>query len=386
MTSCQFSLIPIPNGYNYVREMTTGFLGPTALVKDQSGSLLVCKVIEKSRIGSDSAVISFVNHLNSISTLHIPNLVPYTKIIIEQNCIFMFRPYVDSPTLADISKKHHKSTIPYNQIWRLIVQTFSSLHNSGIYPSFIKPSNIFITSNRNVLIVDLYQPPQDIDLMVHSPNPFDIGFLAPEFFLKSVRATMAADVWSLGILLIYMFTGSLPWSTKNVFTMLNQITLGQLNDLTNSELLPAPVKYLVSKFVQVDPSKRPTLSSFLDDVDNICIFDEIDDVARMRNHTKPNDPNQVHLTRLVSLPNAPMPPLTTNNLMRNESAPPSTKYHNKPNRKNLFLQTTTSNERNHKPITYHSTMSMLKSPTNLAPRICVVRCRVADPLANILVK
>jgi len=252
---------PIPDGFEYIRELGQGTLGYSALLrrKNDERSILVCKFVEKSKLGSNEKINRFKERIDHIKYLKSPFIVPITEIIEIGDVMYLIREYLPSESLAECVSTF--CTIDPNfivAVWNILVRTFSHLHSHHIYPSFIKPSNLFFVMNKFIMITDLCPPPSDLNMLVHSPKPIDIAFLAPEFFSHKTEPSFEADYWALGVLLVFMLTGSLPWNKKNVFSMVQSINTGKYEFPSS---LPESVDAILRKILVVNPSERLALSA-----------------------------------------------------------------------------------------------------------------------------
>lgn len=255
-------IFPLPPNYIFQTEIPSGFLGHTAIVKNSENQQnFICKSIEKERIGGPDKLQRFKERLDHIQSVKNPYVLSYTEIVDTQNHILLFRPYINSPPIiesfAPSTPDGPQNTDTYDDetvfaFWTNICQCFHSMHSHHIFPNMIKPHNIFIVNKSSVVITDLYPPSNDLDIMLHSPSSFDVGFLAPEFFNQQ-PTEIQSDLWSLGVLLCFMLTHSLPWPSKNLFTMLQQI-----NTCNMKFSRPIDPKYetIIRSLLQVNPEER----------------------------------------------------------------------------------------------------------------------------------
>ncbi|OHS97163.1 serine/threonine protein kinase [Tritrichomonas foetus] len=272
-----------PTGYDFVKSLDNGFFGPTYLVQEKSSNTLkICKIALKSKIGNSTAVQRFIERQYHIGSINSPFIVPYTNIIEESDFVVLIRSYIESPSLVQVetsllnieennqvgkfpklfSQNNTTSgieNVDYNAkmaMWKIVIRTFAHLHSHHIYPTLIRPNNLFLINNQYILITDIYTPSPDFDILSHSPNTFDLAFLAPEFFTHSTQPSQSADVWSLGVILFFIMTNSVPWDKKNVFLTVNQITSGKIDFKCD---LPNDILEIISLMIVVDPNQRITL-------------------------------------------------------------------------------------------------------------------------------
>jgi len=256
----QITNFPLKAPYIFQKELPSGSLCKTALFQHQeSGQPFICKSYRKETIGSMDKIQSFKERLDHISLIKNPYLVQYSQVVDTGEYILILREYIDCSSLAEsIADNIEIDSSIVISLWKNIAYCIDNLHSHHISPNYLKPSNIFIINNSYVRITDICSPQQEIDKMVHSPNPFDIAFLAPEFFNMSAPPSHLSDYWTLGVILVFMLTKSLPWNTKNVFTMLNQINS---QDISLPHSLPPEANEFVRELLQKKPENRKLKTS-----------------------------------------------------------------------------------------------------------------------------
>ncbi|KAK8890878.1 hypothetical protein M9Y10_028077 [Tritrichomonas musculus] len=256
---------PLPPKYIFHDEVLGSGLGHSAIVvQANTEKLFLCKSIKKDEIGNEDKIQRFRERLDHIQSVRNPYVLSYNEIIDTKDFLLLIRPYIQEPPLIEAfaeanlnsSNDNNQNPIFNDQqifsFWKNICNCFLNMHSHHISPNFIKPTNIFIIRNSAIVVTDLYPPPSDIDVMIHSPNAFTIGFLAPEFFNQG-RTGSFSDLWSLGVLFSFMLTRSLPWSSKNIFTMLQQINT--CNIKFSKPISPA-YEEIIRNLLQIDPDKR----------------------------------------------------------------------------------------------------------------------------------
>ncbi|OHT15283.1 hypothetical protein TRFO_14181 [Tritrichomonas foetus] len=260
------------------------------------------------------------NRIPSTFSSSLPSKAAYFNI----NC--------NSESNREIYKKVESMETPrkIKILWRSIIEYFVQLHQRGIFPSAIKPSNIFINPlNLNVYLCDLYELSTDISWALQTPDPMQLAFLAPEYFDVTCPPSNYSDVWSLGVILTYMLTNDLPWSTKNVCAMIKNITSYDPNQVCaldtnshdnnqnpNGSLSGRPVvksssfefgNELLSKIMSIvlvkDVTKRPSITS-LKNIDLLSPKGRARTLmpTKMSHHTRPKsvkiftDSQKTHLS------------------------------------------------------------------------------------------
>jgi tRNA A-37 threonylcarbamoyl transferase component Bud32 len=169
--------------------------------------------------------------------------------------------YVDGETLAQ-SLDPRYSDDPLSLAHRMeiaiqISRTLDYAHRRGIVHRDIKPSNILITSEGNAKIADF-------GIAMHlnggsveqSKIPGTPAFVSPEL-LKGSPATPGSDIFSLGVLLYWMFTGEIPFSGRTVTEIVHQVA--HANPLPARRLnwaLPLELDRILDRCLAKKPSER----------------------------------------------------------------------------------------------------------------------------------
>ncbi|EAY23573.1 AGC family protein kinase [Trichomonas vaginalis G3] len=244
----------VPEGFTFIKALNSGFLGPSYLLKkDDNNQQYICKSFMKSAIGDDADVDNFVQILKISHRLKESCFLPFHYIYVMDEYIYAVRPFFEGLALsAYIANCESDINIAYAQ-WKVLCRLYRHLHKRKISPNFIKPSNIFMENGNIAFITDIYPPPRSFNPTIHRSNPFDVGFLSPEYLTAGSFPTIKSDIWSLGILLWFMVTKKLPWNINNVVVMLKQIQKGTPD---NINMLPVEFRDIIFSTLVLNPEKR----------------------------------------------------------------------------------------------------------------------------------
>jgi serine/threonine protein kinase len=216
-----------------------------------------------ARFKRESEVISDLKHPNIVQMLD------YT-VVDETPCLVM--EYISGPTLAAYMKllRERKQQLPIGIIANLLSGLASALdyaHDKGIVHRDIKPANVLLRSpshnihTQKTLPLDVQPILTDfglvrlLDSTMHTTAGSVAGtpaYMSPEQ-ARGEKVDKRTDIYSLGIMLYEMLSGSVPFQADSTFGLLMQ----HINEQ------PAPIKgisqdlqALLDRTLAKDPSHR----------------------------------------------------------------------------------------------------------------------------------
>lgn len=140
--------------------------------------------------------------------------------------------------LADVLRVRPLTTAEVREMLDPLLETLSWLHGQNLVHGCLKPSNVMVVNEQIKLSVDRIQPAGPRIFPVLSPGVQD----APE---SAGRITPAADIWSLGVLIIEALTQDLPPWEGNCYRIPASV--------------PQPFAAIASECLRLDPARRCSL-------------------------------------------------------------------------------------------------------------------------------
>uniref|UniRef100_A0A8C6H4Q2 Mitogen-activated protein kinase kinase kinase 4 n=1 Tax=Mus spicilegus TaxID=10103 RepID=A0A8C6H4Q2_MUSSI len=198
-----------------------------------------------------------------------PNLVRYFGVELHREEMYIFMEYCDEGTLEEVSRlglQEHVIRLYTKQITVAI----NVLHEHGIVHRDIKGANIFLTSSGLIKLGDfgcsvkLKNNAQTMPGEVNSTLG-TAAYMAPEVITraKGEGHGRAADIWSLGCVVIEMVTGKRPWHEyEHNFQIMYKVGMGHKPPIP--ERLSPEGKAFLSHCLESDPKIRWTASQLLD--------------------------------------------------------------------------------------------------------------------------
>lgn len=140
------------------------------------------------------------------------------------------------------------------------------MHNKGIIFRDLKPENILLDSKGHIRLADFGLAKQnegalgkkDFKAQSFCGSP---AYLAPEMLQKK-GVSKSGDVYQVGVVLYEMMVGIPPFYNDNMKVLYENIEKGKLK---LPKYLSNEAKKMITKMLNKDPKKRPTLEQLIKD-------------------------------------------------------------------------------------------------------------------------
>jgi len=145
-------------------------------------------------------------------------------------------------------------------IARQTAEALGALHASGWMHGDVKPSNILLSPEGHVTLLDLGFARRDSETgsAVERCVMGTCLYLAPETISSALRADIRSDVYSLGAVLFEMLTGRPPFEAPDLPALVGQHQRARPPDLRRlAPQLPTGAIRLVREMLAKEPLRRP---------------------------------------------------------------------------------------------------------------------------------
>jgi serine/threonine protein kinase len=248
--------------YELVSELGRGAMGVVYKATDPVlGRSVAIKTINMSleREGIENYEARFYQEARAAGGLSHPNIVTIYDVGKNGDIAYMAMEFVEGVELRDLLASGRP--LPVAQAISIAAQVAEGLayaHERGIVHRDIKPPNIMVTPAGGVKIADFgiarmraSESLTQTGMMLGSPK-----YMSPEHVLGK-RADQRGDIFSLGIILHEMLTGSAPFGGENVTALMYQIVnlTPPAPSLRNREV-PELLDYVVAKMLAKSLEER----------------------------------------------------------------------------------------------------------------------------------
>jgi serine/threonine-protein kinase len=207
--------------------------------------------IEQKMLLAEAKTISKLNH---------PNIVTVYDISRGDDANFIVMEWINGRPLNEIIPPQGLSLNIVLEYARQMVSAITCAHQQHIIHRDIKPQNIMVDSDGHIKVLDF-----GISALIHPENkrkleqPELLGtpqYMAPEQ-INGKPTDERSDLFSLGIVLYEMLTGSKPFLGLNIKQISHAITKGEYTPLTECKPeLSTTIIECVNKLLQTDPATR----------------------------------------------------------------------------------------------------------------------------------
>jgi serine/threonine protein kinase len=231
-------------------------------INQTTHELCAMKIIPRITAARDPDFIRVRQEASAMFYLSHPNLIRLKEAFTDDTFVFLVLDLCEGGDLLQHVLNHGPLDEPTCAlVFAQIASALAHCHARGIAHRDLKPENVLITEFPMVKLGDfgLSGFATDGELMtVFCGSPC---YLAPECHRKLPYDGRKADIWSLGVMLCTMATGSFPWTalTKS-HEMVKQILKGEyvISESTSDEC-----RSLLDRMLQVDPKQRIGMDGIL---------------------------------------------------------------------------------------------------------------------------
>lgn len=191
--------------------------------------------------------------------LNDPNIVGVYDVGENHGMQYMVMQYVGGMDLKKYIAQNYP--IPLPQVINIMEQVLSaveSAHEHGIIHRDLKPQNILIDQNKNIKITDFGIATASFDNSLTQTNTLvgSVHYLSPEQARGSV-ATKRSDIYSLGIILYELLTGTVPFEGENAVSIALKHFKDQIPSVREfNPAIPQAMENVVYKATAKDPQER----------------------------------------------------------------------------------------------------------------------------------
>ncbi|CAF1066745.1 unnamed protein product [Adineta ricciae] len=249
--------------YRFVKTIGKGNFAKVKLAKHiPTGREVAIKIIDKAQLNPTSLQKLF-REVKIMKGLDHPNIVKLFEVIETEKTLYLVMEYASGGEVFDYLVAHGRmKEKEARSKFRQIVSAVQYLHQKHIVHRDLKAENLLLDSELNIKIADFgfsneFTPGNKLDTFCGSPP-----YAAPELFQGKKYDGPEVDVWSLGVILYTLVSGSLPFDGQNLKELRERVLRGKYRI---PFYMSTDCETLLKKFLVLNPARRAALEAIMKD-------------------------------------------------------------------------------------------------------------------------
>ncbi|XP_063692251.1 MAP/microtubule affinity-regulating kinase 3-like isoform X35 [Bolinopsis microptera] len=227
-----------------------------------TGREVAVKVIDKTQMNQTS-IQKLNREMKIMKRLNHPNIVRLYEVIETEKTLYLVMEYASGGEVFDYLVAHGRmKEKEARQKFRQIVSAVQYCHQKGIIHRDLKAENLLLDAEMNMKLADFgfsneFTAGTKLDTFCGSPP-----YAAPELFQGKKYDGPEVDVWSLGVILYTLVSGSLPFDGQNLKELRERVLRGKYRI---PFYMSTDCENLLKKFLILNPVKRHSLEAIMND-------------------------------------------------------------------------------------------------------------------------
>ncbi|XP_051959718.1 serine/threonine-protein kinase MARK2-like isoform X2 [Xyrauchen texanus] len=249
--------------YRLLKTIGKGNFAKVKLAKHiLTGKEVAVKIIDKTQLNSSSLQKLF-REVMIMKLLNHPNIVKLFEVIETEKTLYLVMEYASGGEVFDYLVAHGRMKEKEARAkFRQIVSAVQYCHQKCIVHRDLKAENLLLDADMNIKIADFgfsneFTLGNKLDTFCGSPP-----YAAPELFQGKKYDGPEVDVWSLGVILYTLVSGSLPFDGQNLKELRERVLRGKYRI---PFYMSTDCENLLKKFLILNPTKRGSLEQIMKD-------------------------------------------------------------------------------------------------------------------------
>jgi len=249
--------------YRLMKTIGKGNFAKVKLAKHvPTGREVAIKIIDKTQM-NPSSLQKLFREVRIMKILDHPNIVKLFEVIETEKTLYLVMEYASGGEVFDYLVAHGRMKEKEARAkFRQIVSAVQYCHQKHIVHRDLKAENLLLDGDMHIKIADFgfsneFVPGSKLDTFCGSPP-----YAAPELFQGKKYDGPEVDVWSLGVILYTLVSGSLPFDGQNLKELRERVLRGKYRI---PFYMSTDCENLLKKFLVLNPAKRASLETIMRD-------------------------------------------------------------------------------------------------------------------------
>ncbi len=264
--------------YKIVKELGKGSMGVVYQAHDpQIDRLVALKVLREDRLMSEAFIHRFLKEAKAIGRLSHPNIVTVYDIGRDRETIYIAMEFLEGKPLDKVIEEKRLGIREIANLGIQVAETLDYAHQRGIIHRDVKPSNILVKPSGQIVITDFgIAHIEDPASSLQTQDGEILGtpaYMSPEQ-VKGQSVDGRSDLFSLGIILYELGTGTRPFGGQNLAAVFNSIAQKKpLDPVKINPGIPKSLSQTIMKCLEKMPEKRFETGKALAEALETCLLE-----------------------------------------------------------------------------------------------------------------
>lgn len=250
----------VEGDYRLEKTIGKGSYGKVKLATQLStNDKVALKFISRASIKKPTHWTRIRREINLLRAMHHPHIVKLYDYKDNGSDILLMMEYISGGDLFDRIVHHRDQKFSEKEarpLFRQIVSAVDYCHQNRIIHRDLKPENLMVDDRNQIKLIDfgfanIYSPRGYLETNCGSPL-----YASPEIVQGVKYVGPEVDIWSLGVILFAMLTGTLPFEDEQLKGLYAKICAGNYQA---PAYLSSEARDLLKMMLTVDPKQRGTM-------------------------------------------------------------------------------------------------------------------------------
>jgi len=248
------------------------------------------KVLTKDFAADPERLARFEREARAASALNHPNICTIHDVGEHEGLPYLVMELLEGQSLRELIAEGPAEPSKILDVGAGVADALAEAHEAGIVHRDIKPDNIFLTARGQAKVLDfgiarIDEAVDDGEIDLEAPTMHEPGLTRPGTAMGTVsymspeqvlgkRVDSATDVFSLGVVLYELATGSAPFSGKTSGAIFDQIIhSAPTSPVSLNREVPRELERIVNRCLEKDAGRRCTAGELRDDIAELRRFE-----------------------------------------------------------------------------------------------------------------
>jgi eukaryotic-like serine/threonine-protein kinase len=229
------------------------------------GRTVALKFLSSQIVQDPKRVERFRDEARTASSLNHPNICTIYEVGEQEGELFIAMEYVEGRPLSEFLRDGGMAVETLLRYARQISGALEHAHERGVVHRDLKPANVVVTPNGNAKILDFglakRNDPEQLQRKTTqgAATETSVGltgtlpYMSPEQ-LEGGETGPRSDIWSLGVMMYEMASGTRPFRGDNLYRLCTAIIQEPMPPLPG--IVPAGLAAVIRRCLQKEPARR----------------------------------------------------------------------------------------------------------------------------------